>query len=159
MVIDFIDMTCKEHKLDVVNTLKECLKKDNKRTSAVEMTSLGLVQLTRKKTSLPVEEFMLDRCDDCMDGHVVSGVQALLMMRADLIDFALKNRGDAIIARVNPAIIEALKEADVFSVDKERVLKDRKIYLMADENLKRNKYFFDIVHSEDSHLPEGGEFL
>ena len=90
VVIDFIDMTSADHRTAVVNKLKECLKKDSKRTSAVEMTSLGLVQLTRKKTSLPIQEFMLDECEDCMDGHVVSGVQALLMMRADLVDFVVK---------------------------------------------------------------------
>ena len=153
VVIDFIDMTDKAHKADVVGKLKECLKKDNKRTSAVEMTSLGLVQLTRKKTSLPIEEFMLDRCDDCMDGHVVSGVQALLMMRADLVDFALKNPDVVLSVRVNPALIEAYKDVDVFSMDKEKSLKGRKVVLVPDEGLKRNIYFFDKCACEDN-LPQ-----
>ena len=125
VVIDFIDMTDKSHKTDVVNRLKECLKKDSKRTSAVEMTSLGLVQLTRKKTSLPIAEFMLDDCEDCIDGHVLSSIQALLMMRGDLVDFTLKNKGESIVARVNPALIEAHKEVDVFSVDKGKALSER----------------------------------
>jgi Ribonuclease G/E len=117
------------------------------------MTSLGLVQLTRKKTSLPIEEFMLDRCDDCMDGHVVSGVQALLMMRADLVDFALKNPDVVLSVRVNPALIEAYKDVDVFSMDKEKSLKRRKVVLVPDEGLKRNNYFFDKCDCEDN-LPQ-----
>ena len=149
VVIDFIDMTDKSHKTDVVNRLKECLKKDSKRTSAVEMTSLGLVQLTRKKTSLPIAEFMLDDCEDCIDGHVLSSIQALLMMRGDLVDFTLKNKGESIVARVNPALIEAHKEVDVFSVDKGKALSGVKAYLIPDEKLKRNEYFFEITYSEE----------
>ncbi|MBR7163020.1 MAG: Rne/Rng family ribonuclease [Clostridia bacterium] len=149
VVIDFIDMTDKSHKTDVVNCLKECLKKDSKRTSAVEMTSLGLVQLTRKKTSLPIAEFMLDDCEDCIDGHVLSSIQALLMMRGDLVDFTLKNKGESIVARVNPALIEAHKEVDVFSVDKGKALSGVKAYLIPDEKLKRNEYFFEITDGEE----------
>ena len=154
VVIDFIDMAEKAHKEDVVNRLKSCLKKDNKRTSAVEMTGLGLVQLTRKKTSLPIGEFMLDECDDCMDGHVVSGVQALLMARGDIIDFALKNKDSIILAKVHPALIDEHKETDVFSVDKEHSLKGRKIYMLGDKALKRNEHILEKV-ADEACLPSG----
>ncbi|MCQ2602572.1 MAG: Rne/Rng family ribonuclease, partial [Clostridia bacterium] len=59
VVIDFIDMTVEEHKTEVIEHLKTALKKDRLKTSSVEMTSLGLVELTRKKTSLPVDDLML----------------------------------------------------------------------------------------------------
>ena len=158
VVIDFIDMADKNHKADVVGKLKECLKKDSKRTSAVEMTGLGLVQLTRKKTSLPIAEFMLDECGDCIDGHVLSSVQALLMMRGDLVDYILKNKGETIVVKVNPALVEAHKEVDVFSVDKEKVLKDAKVYLLPDETLKRSKYIFEKATNEDN-IPSGAVLL
>lgn len=153
VVIDFIDMSDKAHRNEVVDRLKECLEKDSKRTSAVEMTSLGLVQLTRKKTSLPIAEFMLDECGDCIDGHILSSTQVLLMMRGDLVDFVLKNKGDNILVKVNPAVIEAMKEVDVFSVDKEKALRGADIYLLPCNELKRNEYFFEKVASAHN-VPE-----
>ena len=149
VVIDFIDMTSADHRTAVVNKLKECLKKDSKRTSAVEMTSLGLVQLTRKKTSLPIQEFMLDECEDCMDGHVVSGVQALLMMRADLVDFVVKNKCEKVLLRINPALYEAMKEVDVFSNDKEATLKGKKVAFIIDEKLTRTGYIIEKIGEKD----------
>ena len=153
VVIDFIDMTEDAHNKAVLDKLKECLKKDSKRTSAVEMTSLGLVQLTRKKTSLPIQEFMLDGCKDCMDGHVVSGVQALLMMRADLVDFVIKNKSKSVLVTVHPEVLETHKEMDVFSMEKEGILKDVNVYLVADGKCGRVDYVFESGVN-DSSLPK-----
>ncbi len=145
VIIDFIDMTGSEHSKAVVETLKEELAKDRQRTSAVEMTSLGLVQLTRKKTSLPIETFMLDRCKDCLDGHVVSSEQALLMMRSDLVDFVVKNRGEAYLVTLDSDVYETMKDVDVFSCDKNRSLKNKKIFFLKEDGKGRLNHSIDIV--------------
>ena len=148
VVIDFIDMTDKAHSKEVVEALKEHLKKDHKRTSSVEMTSLGLVELTRKKTSLPIEEFMLDRCTHCLDGHDVSSVQALLMMRGDLIEAVVRNKWDKVQVRLNPDLVEALHDVDVLSKDKAGVLKDKKVYFLADNSIHRIDYEIEKIEDE-----------
>ena len=148
VVIDFIDMTDKAHSKEVVEALKEHLKKDHKRTSSVEMTSLGLVELTRKKTSLPIEEFMLDRCDHCLDGHDVSSVQALLMMRGDLIEAVVRNKWDKVQVRLNPDLVEAFHDVDVLSKDKAGVLKDKKVYFLADNSIHRIDYEIEKIEDE-----------
>lgn len=148
VVIDFIDMTDKAHSKEVVEALKEHLKKDHKRTSSVEMTSLGLVELTRKKTSLPIEEFMLDRCAHCLDGHDVSSVQALLMMRGDLIDAVVRNKWDKVQVRLNPDLVDALHNVDVLSKDKAGVLKDKKVYFLGDNSINRIDYEIEKIEDE-----------
>lgn len=148
VVIDFIDMTDKAHSKEVVEALKEHLKKDHKRTSSVEMTSLGLVELTRKKTSLPIEEFMLDRCAHCLDGHDVSSVQALLMMRGDLIDAVVRNKWDKVQVRLNPDLVETLHNVDVLSKDKAGVLKDKKVYFLGDNSIHRIDYEIEKIEDE-----------
>ena len=97
-------------------------------------------------------------CGDCIDGHVLSSVQALLMMRGDLVDYILKNKGETVVVKVNPALVEAHKEVDVFSVDKEKVLKGAKVYLLPDETLKRSKYIFEKATNEDN-IPSGAVLL
>ena len=148
VVIDFIDMADSTHEKQVVDALKEELKKDRLRTSSVEMTSLGLVELTRKKTSLPIAEFMLDTCRECGDGHVTSSLQTLLNMRADLVDFVLKNKCDKVLAVMSEDLFETYKDVDVFSLDKKGTLLNRKIFLVVDKKLGRTGYNFEVIGDE-----------
>lgn len=56
IIIDFIDMADRENNNLLMETLKECLKKDSVKTSVVGITKLGLVEMTRKKVTKPLYE-------------------------------------------------------------------------------------------------------
>lgn len=144
VVIDFIDMTVDEHKEAVVERLKQALKKDRLKTSAVEMTTLGLVELTRKKAKLPVDNFMLSDCPDCMDGHTVSDMQMLFVIRDEFVEFALRDRThDIALIRVNPKVCDTLFEIHYLPREVLRVWKGKKVYFLPDANCGHDK--FEIV--------------
>jgi len=65
IIIDFIDMNDEEHQQQIINILKEELKKDHTKTSVLGMTGLGLVEMTRKKESYTLESLMTVRCPHC----------------------------------------------------------------------------------------------
>lgn len=50
IIIDFIDMSQEEHKRQVLRALEKTLEKDNAKSKISEVSSLGLVQMTRKRT-------------------------------------------------------------------------------------------------------------
>lgn len=56
ILVDFIDMQEKEHRKEMMELLREELKKDKTRTSLVDITRLGLVELTRMKKNPPLWE-------------------------------------------------------------------------------------------------------
>lgn len=56
ILVDFIDMQKKEHKLQLMNLLREELTKDKTRTALVDITKLGLVEITRMKKNPPLWE-------------------------------------------------------------------------------------------------------
>lgn len=56
ILIDFIDLEKKENQTLLMNTLKDYLKKDPIKTVLVDMTALGLVEVTRKKVRKPLWE-------------------------------------------------------------------------------------------------------
>lgn len=58
ILIDFIDMQKKEHQLELLGLLKEELKKDKTRTALIDITKLGLVEITRMKKNRPLWEVM-----------------------------------------------------------------------------------------------------
>jgi len=49
IIIDFIDMHDPEHQKQVLEALKQVLKKDRTKTTVVGMTGLGLIEMTRKR--------------------------------------------------------------------------------------------------------------
>lgn len=58
IIVDFIDMTKEEHKKLLLARLEEELRKDPVKTVLVEMTKLGLVEITRKKVRRPFYEML-----------------------------------------------------------------------------------------------------
>lgn len=60
IIIDFIDMELKKDQLLLMEELESYLKKDPIKTTLVDMTALGLVEVTRKKVRKPLHEQMKD---------------------------------------------------------------------------------------------------
>ncbi len=58
ILIDFIDMQKKQHQNELLALLREELAKDKTRTTLVDITKLGLVEITRMKKSKPLWEIM-----------------------------------------------------------------------------------------------------
>ena len=65
IIIDFIDMTDEEHKRQVIRALERCLAKDHARTHISEVSSLGLVEMTRKRTRESLEHVLCEPCPCC----------------------------------------------------------------------------------------------
>ena len=65
IIIDFIDMQDAEHGRQVIRTLEKHLSRDNTKIAMSELTSLGLVQLTRKRTRESLEHTLCEPCPTC----------------------------------------------------------------------------------------------
>jgi ribonuclease G len=65
VILDFIDMTEAEHKRQVMRALEKALEKDHARTSISEVSSLGLVEMTRKRTRESLEHVLCGTCPTC----------------------------------------------------------------------------------------------
>jgi ribonuclease E len=65
IVVDFIDMVLESNRDLVLQRLMECLGRDRTKHQVAEVTSLGLVQMTRKKLGLGLLETFSETCDVC----------------------------------------------------------------------------------------------
>ena len=65
IVIDFIDMVLESNRDMVLQRLMECLGRDRTKHQVAEVTSLGLVQMTRKKLGLGLLETFSEACEIC----------------------------------------------------------------------------------------------
>jgi len=65
IIIDFIDMTEEEHKRQVMRALEKALARDHAKTHITEVSSLGLVEMTRKRTRESLEHVLCEPCPCC----------------------------------------------------------------------------------------------
>jgi ribonuclease E len=65
IVIDFIDMVLESNREQVLRRLVECLGRDRTKHQVAEVTSLGLVQMTRKRVGQGLIEAFSTTCESC----------------------------------------------------------------------------------------------
>ena len=65
IIIDFIDMSDAEHRRQVLRALEKALERDRSRTQVSEVSALGLVEMTRKRTRESLEQVLCDECAVC----------------------------------------------------------------------------------------------
>lgn len=65
IIIDFIDMTDEEHKRQVLRALEKALSRDHAKTHITEVSTLGLVEMTRKRTRESLEHVLCETCHCC----------------------------------------------------------------------------------------------
>ena len=65
IVIDFIDMVLESNRDLVMRRLVECLGRDRTKHQVAEVTSLGLVQMTRKRVGQGLLESFSTECEHC----------------------------------------------------------------------------------------------
>jgi len=68
IIIDFIDMSLDDHKRQVLRSLEKSLEKDHAKSHITEVSTLGLVEMTRKRTRESIEHVLCDTCPTC-DGR------------------------------------------------------------------------------------------
>jgi len=65
IIIDFIDMERDDHKRQVLNSLQKYLAKDHAKTQVCDVSPLGLVEMTRKRTRESLEHVLCESCTIC----------------------------------------------------------------------------------------------
>lgn len=77
IIIDFIDMTDPTHKEHLLQSLIATLAKDNVKTQVSELSSLGLVQMTRKRTHESLEHILCVSCPFCQSRGTIKSRQTV----------------------------------------------------------------------------------
>jgi len=77
IIVDFIDMTEPEHRRQVLRALEKALARDRAKTYVTEMSTLGLVEITRKRTRESLEHVLCEPCPACKGRGVMKTPQTV----------------------------------------------------------------------------------
>jgi ribonuclease E len=83
IVIDFVDMVLESNRDLVLRRLVECLGRDRTRHQVAEVTSLGLVQMTRKRVGQGLLESFSETCPECQGRGVKLHLNGVPPSRGD----------------------------------------------------------------------------
>jgi ribonuclease E len=101
VVIDFIDMVLESNRELVLRRLTECLGRDRTKHQVTEITSLGLVQMTRKRIGQGLLEAFSETCDHCKGRGLIiqtDPVPARSMVAEKVRAVASSSRSDQVAA-------------------------------------------------------------
>jgi ribonuclease G len=117
IVIDFIDMARARNRDQVLKTLRKALDVDKTKSYVMDVSPLGLVEMTRQNVTDGVREILTKRCPTCDGEGVVESEEtvAIEVVRRlrDVADGASKGDGpEAFLVRVNPQVAAELLRED-----------------------------------------------
>jgi ribonuclease G len=112
IVIDFIDMARAKNRDKVLKTLRKALDADKSKSYVVEVSPLGLVEMTRQNITDGVREILTAPCPTCHgEGVVLSAETVALDGLRKMREIAAED-GDAYLLRVNPKVAAELMGRD-----------------------------------------------
>jgi ribonuclease G len=79
IIIDFIDMQSDDHKKQVLHALERHLEKDRAKSKITEVSVLGLVEMTRKRTRESLEHILCEPCSACGGRGVLKTAESMCL--------------------------------------------------------------------------------
>jgi ribonuclease G len=118
IVIDFIDMARARNRDAVLKTLRKALDEDRTKTFVVEISPLGLVEMTRQNVTEGVREIMTRPCPTCHgEGVIKSEETVAIELERRMREAATSTEAQALLIQMNPRV------SSEFVRDEARVLR------------------------------------
>jgi ribonuclease G len=136
IVIDFIDMANPKNRQAVEDALRTELERDRTKTYVVEISPLGLVEMTRQNVTDGPREILTRKCPTCGgDGIVISDATAAIEIERKLRALARGSRVQAFRVEVNPRIAALLVGPGASRLEEIESLSRRRFFFVPKENV------------------------
>lgn len=157
IIIDFIDMSSSRDRTHVVNTLDRALKKDRTRTKISNISPLGLVEMTRKRTGETISEIVNEACPYCQGrGMILSPESVSIQIERELRKLSSEVDDEAFIVTAESEVAEYLIGAGGQAVDHIEKHIRRAVYVRGNPDFHIEKYEIlpgDLQEIERQMLP------
>ena len=149
IIIDFIDMGEEKHRDAVVEALRKEMSFDRTKTRVLEMSELGLVEVTRKKTGHEIGDILLTSCPYCGgSAHTHSGDYIAKKIKARLMRMFADGDYSGASVTLSPTVLEHIGSSGFFSRILSEQWSDKRVYLVPDEKLSPSEFRI-MAHKSD----------
>ncbi len=144
IIIDFIDMEDTEHKRQVLRALERSLERDHSKTNISEVSSLGLVQMTRKRTRESLEHVLCEPCPVCGGrGTVKTPETVCYEIFRELLREARQFETQSFLVLASQAVVDQMLDEESASVAELETFIGKPIKFQAESQYTQE--LFDVV--------------
>ncbi len=118
IIIDFIDMVQEEHRRQVLKALEKYLDRDHAKTQVCEVSPLGLVEMTRKRTRESLEHVLCETCSTCSGRGTQKTVETVCyeIFRELLREARVYDEAQQLLVMANQNVIDTLLDEEASSL-------------------------------------------
>ncbi|MCK7458976.1 ribonuclease G [Idiomarina aminovorans] len=144
IIIDFIDMQDEEHKRRVLHSLEQALAKDRAKTTINGFTSLGLVEMTRKRIRESLEHVLCSECPVCQGRGSMKTVETVCyeIMR-EIVRVHKAYEADKFVVYASAQVSEALLNEESHALAELELFVSRQIKIQTEPLYNQEQ--FDVV--------------
>jgi ribonuclease G len=144
IIVDFIDMESDEHRRQVLRALEKALEKDRVKTAFSSFSNLGLVEVTRKRTSESLEHILCESCTTCEGrGYLRSAETVCSEIFREIVREARAYDHDKLLVLASNAVIDRLLDEDSAAVADLQESLDKSIQFRVEPVYSQEQY--DVV--------------
>ncbi len=138
IVIDFIDMMKADHRRHLYRLFKDVVRKDRAKTNILQMSELGLVEMTRQRIRPSLESAVYDGCPYCEGKGIIKSVITMAIQTIKEVKKALNHSKDRVLnVYTHPQVAERLLHEEQRSIQELEQASKSRVIVLADPSLHR----------------------
>ena len=144
IIIDFIDMVDEEHRRQVMRQLEKSLTRDHAKTTVYEFSPLGLIEMTRKRTTESLERQLCEPCNQCNGRGVQKTPETVCYEVFREITRAVRQfEAETLMVIASPVVVNKILDEESAAVAELEEFIAKTIRFQADEQYAQEQY--DVV--------------
>ena len=144
IIIDFIDMADEEHRLQLMRALERALENDPVKTSTTEISTLGLVEMTRKRTTESLEHRLCVTCPQCEGrGTIKSSATVCLEVFREIMRSSRQFEASTLMVLASSHVVEKILDEHSSTVAELEELIGKSIRFQREDQYSQEQY--DVV--------------
>ncbi len=144
IIIDFIDMTDAEHKRQVLRQLEKALARDHAKTTVYDFSPLGLVEMTRKRTTESLQRQLSEPCHECSGrGSLKTPETVTYEIFRDVVRQVRQFEAQRLLVIASPKVVARITDEESAAVAELEEFLGKSIRFQSDEQYSQEQ--FDVV--------------
>jgi ribonuclease G len=144
IIIDFIDMRDPDHRHQVLQALQKSLEKDHAKNTISEVSALGLVEMTRKRTRESLEHILCEPCPACGGRGVLKTAETVcLEIFREIIREVRQYNVQELLVLASNEVVERLLDEEADSLSELEAFLNVRIKFRAETQYNQEQY--DVV--------------
>jgi ribonuclease G len=144
IIIDFIDMNDAEHRAKLLSSFERALERDNTKTALTEISALGLIEMTRKRTTESLERRLCVPCPYCDGrGTIKSAETVCLEIFREIMRSSRQFEASKLMVVASPNVVERILDEQSATVAELEEIIGKSIRFQREDQYAQDQY--DVV--------------